>query len=157
MGAHLPGDTPVETEPGRSLVTSRRERGKTTPTTSSPTNRSGLTETELRELLADRHGGLKSALMDQQLVAGIGNIYSDEILFQSRLHPKRPARDLDAAAYRRLHRQLRRVLRTAIDAIPPQTACHAAGCWVIGRTAPLVHEATAKSGDLRPHGRGVFY
>jgi formamidopyrimidine-DNA glycosylase len=74
-----------------------------------------LSYAELRDLLRSRRGGLKSALMDQSVVAGVGNIYSDEILFQARLDPRTPAAEVDDAGYRRLHRQLRRVLRTAAD------------------------------------------
>lgn len=74
-----------------------------------------LSYAELRDLLRARRGALKSALMDQSLISGIGNIYSDEILFQARLAPKRGAADLDAGEYRRLHRQLRRVLQLAAD------------------------------------------
>jgi len=43
---------------------------------------------KFRALLADRKGEIKAVLMDQSLLAGIGNVYSDEILFQARLHPK---------------------------------------------------------------------
>jgi formamidopyrimidine-DNA glycosylase len=53
-------------------------------------------------------------------VAGIGNVYSDEILFHARLDPRRPAAGLSDQELRRLHRQLHRVLRRAIagDAQP---------------------------------------
>lgn len=70
---------------------------------------------DLREILRARRGGIKAALMDQGAVAGVGNIYSDEILFHARLHPRTPAARLDGAAYRRLHRQTRRVLQMAAD------------------------------------------
>jgi formamidopyrimidine-DNA glycosylase len=64
--------------------------------------------------LAGRRRDIKSALMDQALIAGIGNIYSDEILFQARLHPRRRADRLDAAEVRRLFARTRRVLRIAV-------------------------------------------
>lgn len=74
-----------------------------------------LSAADLRDLLQHRRGAVKSALMDQELVAGVGNIYSDEILFHARIDPKAPAAALDQAAVRRLHRQLMRVLRLAAD------------------------------------------
>ncbi len=74
-----------------------------------------VSRTGLRDLLAARGGALKSALMDQSLLAGIGNIYSDEILFQAGVDPRRPASGLDDATLRRLHRQIGRVLRMAAD------------------------------------------
>jgi formamidopyrimidine-DNA glycosylase len=58
---------------------------------------------------------VKAALMDQSLVAGIGNIYADEILFQARLHPKTPGQTLGKAKRRALFGKIREVLETAID------------------------------------------
>jgi len=70
---------------------------------------------DLRALLRGYRGGVKSLLMEQSSIAGIGNIYSDEIVFQARIDPRRPAASLDDAAVRRLHRQMSRVLRLAAD------------------------------------------
>ncbi len=58
---------------------------------------------------------IKSALMDQRRVAGIGNIYADEILHRAGIHPARPADSLDEEELRRLHSSIKRVLREAID------------------------------------------
>jgi formamidopyrimidine-DNA glycosylase len=63
----------------------------------------------------DGRRDLKSALMDQSLVAGIGNIYADEILFQARLHPKTPARSLGNAKRKALFGKVREVLEAAVD------------------------------------------
>lgn len=57
---------------------------------------------------------LKSALMDQARIAGIGNIYSDEILFQARLHPLTLVGDLDSDELGKLYQTTTRVLRQAI-------------------------------------------
>lgn len=64
--------------------------------------------------LEGRRAPLKSALLDQRTVAGLGNIYVDEALWHSRLHPLRRAGSLDGDELRRLHRALRRVLRLGI-------------------------------------------
>ena len=74
-----------------------------------------LTAKKFRELLAGRHGEIKAALMDQSLIAGIGNVYSDEILLQARLHPKTHVEDLDSKQIGNLYRVMRRVLKTAIS------------------------------------------
>lgn len=58
--------------------------------------------------------GIKAILMDQARIAGIGNIYSDEILFQAQVHPALPARSLDAVARARLYAAMRHVLGTAV-------------------------------------------
>ena len=71
----------------------------------------------LREFLAladDRRGNIKSCLLDQHAIAGIGNVYGDEILFHARLHPQRMVRGLSKRDLRLLHRKLQYVLRRAI-------------------------------------------
>jgi formamidopyrimidine-DNA glycosylase len=73
-----------------------------------------LDAASFRERLEGRRGGVKAALMNQQVVAGIGNIYSDEILFQSYLHPMRGVAGLDGETLEELHTQTLRVLGAAI-------------------------------------------
>ena len=58
---------------------------------------------------------LKSLLLDQSFIAGIGNIYADEILFQAQLHPLLPAHSLQRVELRRLWRAVRKVLHQAIE------------------------------------------
>lgn len=65
--------------------------------------------------LANRRQAIKAAIMDQTRMAGIGNTYADEILFQARVHPGVIAGKMDAAATRRLFGAVKSVLRTAID------------------------------------------
>ncbi|MEJ2722331.1 MAG: DNA-formamidopyrimidine glycosylase family protein [bacterium] len=67
------------------------------------------------DLLSDRRGTIKSLLMNQGVLAGIGNIYSDEILFQTGLDPRSEVRALDGRRRGRLLRTIKRVLRKAID------------------------------------------
>ena len=57
---------------------------------------------------------LKPLLMDQRKVAGLGNIYTDEVLWRARLHPLRPSDSLSADELRELARSIRSVLREAI-------------------------------------------
>lgn len=68
-----------------------------------------------RERLEGRTGALKSTLMNQSVVAGLGNVYTDEVLFQAKLHPETPANDLEEKSLKTLHRTIGRVLRTTID------------------------------------------
>ena len=58
---------------------------------------------------------VKAVLLDQTTVAGIGNIYADEILRRARIHPARPAGSLGPAETRRLHAAIRAVLAAAIE------------------------------------------
>ncbi len=70
---------------------------------------------ELDRGLASRVGSLKGALLDQSLVAGLGNIYADEILFRAALHPRLVACRLSTDELRRLHEEMRAVLQQAIE------------------------------------------
>jgi formamidopyrimidine-DNA glycosylase len=71
----------------------------------------------LRALIDRRRGGLKAFLLRQDLIAGIGNLYADEILFQARLHPSRSLRNLRPAQVRALHRSIRGALRRGIASL----------------------------------------
>jgi formamidopyrimidine-DNA glycosylase len=64
--------------------------------------------------LQGRSGRLKTLLLNQAFVAGVGNIYADEALWRARLHPLRTADTLTPDEVRRLHRAVRAVLRQAI-------------------------------------------
>jgi formamidopyrimidine-DNA glycosylase len=70
----------------------------------------------LRRLVRSRRRLLKPFLLDQHLIAGIGNIYADEILHESRLRPDRLSNELSLTSERRLHEAIHRVLLDAIDA-----------------------------------------
>ncbi|HVM24461.1 MAG TPA: bifunctional DNA-formamidopyrimidine glycosylase/DNA-(apurinic or apyrimidinic site) lyase, partial [Candidatus Limnocylindrales bacterium] len=78
-----------------------------------PLSRS-FTAERFAERLARRSAKLKTLLLDQAFVAGIGNIYADEALWRARLHPLRAADTLDQGDVRRLHRAVRQVLREGI-------------------------------------------
>lgn len=68
-----------------------------------------------RALVSGKRTALKSLLMDQGRLSGIGNVYSDEILFQAGLHPKATAGELGKDTVDSLHDTMRRVLERAID------------------------------------------
>jgi formamidopyrimidine-DNA glycosylase len=57
---------------------------------------------------------VKARLMDQGVVAGVGNLLADETLWRARLDPRRPAGALDAEELRRLWRELRAATRSAV-------------------------------------------
>ena len=68
-----------------------------------------------REHLRRRRGRLKSTLLDQSFIAGVGNIYADEALWRARLHPLRSIPTLRPPDERRLHTSIRAVLEEAIE------------------------------------------
>jgi formamidopyrimidine-DNA glycosylase len=68
----------------------------------------------LADKLAIRRAPLKAVLLDQRVVAGLGNIYADEALWRARLSPLRPAASLSGDEVRHLHRAIRDALRAGI-------------------------------------------
>lgn len=64
--------------------------------------------------IAARKGNVKAALLDQRLVAGLGNIYVDEALFRARIHPRRTLQSLTPVEIERLYEAIVHVLRRAI-------------------------------------------
>jgi formamidopyrimidine-DNA glycosylase len=72
--------------------------------------------TEFRAIVGARRGRIKSLLLDQTRIAGVGNIYADETLFDARIHPETPASSLRPEAVERLYRSLRKILAAAIEA-----------------------------------------
>jgi formamidopyrimidine-DNA glycosylase len=74
-----------------------------------------FTARRLADALARRRGRLKTLLLNQDFIAGVGNIYADEALWRARLHPLRDAGSLRADDARRLHGALREVLAEAVE------------------------------------------
>lgn len=69
----------------------------------------------LAQGLAGRRTPIKAALLNQSLVAGLGNIYVDESLFCARIHPARQAASLKAAEVKRLYSCIVQVLQRAVE------------------------------------------
>jgi formamidopyrimidine-DNA glycosylase len=73
-----------------------------------------FTVAHLADRLGTRKTNVKSALLDQRTLAGLGNIYTDEALWWARIHPLRPAESLERDEVRHLHRAIRRALERGI-------------------------------------------
>ena len=74
-----------------------------------------FTPTALAELLRRRRTRLKPLLLDQRVIAGIGNIYADEALCRAQLHPLRASASLDADEVARLHSGIRLALLQGLE------------------------------------------
>lgn len=74
-----------------------------------------FTASRFGEMLAQRRGRIKSLLLNQRFLVGLGNIYVNEALWRARVHPLRAADTLSLAEVERLHGAIRAVLREAID------------------------------------------
>jgi formamidopyrimidine-DNA glycosylase len=75
----------------------------------------GFDQASLAAVLAGAPGQLKSVLADQSLLAGVGNAYSDEILWAAKLSPFKSAAKLDEVEMARLYEALTGILRGAVE------------------------------------------
>lgn len=71
---------------------------------------------KFQKRLAEKHGKIKPVLMDQSLIAGIGNIYSDEILWLAGIHPLRPVSSLTRKELKSVFNSTKKILKKAIKA-----------------------------------------
>lgn len=68
------------------------------------------------EIMKNKGGKIKSVLMDQNVIAGIGNIYSDEILWLAGIHPTRKTSELKNSELKKIYESIRPILSKAISA-----------------------------------------
>ena len=82
----------------------------------------GVTAAYLQERLSSRRISIKEGLLEQSVIAGIGNIYSDEILFACKIYPGKAANTLTSAQWRRLADQIPKTMEYYIEtnAISPE-------------------------------------
>jgi formamidopyrimidine-DNA glycosylase len=73
-----------------------------------------VTWREFKQRLAGKKSSIKSALMDQALLAGIGNVYSDEILFHARVHPQAKVDRVSEKQLNQIYKMMKSVLHKAI-------------------------------------------
>lgn len=114
-----------------------------------------LSPEQFAELIRGRKGRLKPLLMHQQTIAGIGNIYANEILFRARLHPSRPAHRLNREAIGRLYDTMQVVLREAIECGGSSVRDFFAPDGTPGRYKAF-HLVYDKEGQLCPNDCGAF-
>lgn len=76
---------------------------------------SGFTQEAFIGMLSGRTTPVKALLLDQRRIAGIGNIYACEALWEARIHPSRPSRSLRKPAIYRLRRAIVDILQRAVD------------------------------------------
>ena len=73
-----------------------------------------VTEAQFLAAMRGRKGAIKSWLMNQNLVAGLGNIYADEALFEARIHPLSQPGRVSAGKAHQLYKAVRKVLDRAV-------------------------------------------
>ena len=75
----------------------------------------GFTLEQFKNLLVNKKGGIKSFLIDQKNVAGIGNVYIQDILFKAKLHPNRKISTLSEKEINDLYNAIRDILNRSIE------------------------------------------
>ncbi|MFO8018284.1 MAG: DNA-formamidopyrimidine glycosylase family protein [Promethearchaeia archaeon] len=76
-----------------------------------------ISREKFMEKMKKKRSYLKTALMDQETICGIGNIYSDEILFQARMHPKKKINKLSDSEMEGLYNNTHDVLETSVERV----------------------------------------
>ena len=74
-----------------------------------------ISEEEFISRLEKKKSMIKSALTNQNSISGIGNVYADEILFQAKIHPKKPTSKLSKADLKKIYKNTQKVLKKAIE------------------------------------------
>jgi formamidopyrimidine-DNA glycosylase len=72
-------------------------------------------EERFREILSGHSAAVKSTLMNQRAISGLGNIYSDEILYQTGIHPETRSDELSSERQHALYETMRSVIKAAIE------------------------------------------
>lgn len=74
-----------------------------------------FTLNNLKKLLNLRSVNIKNILMDQGIIAGIGNIYANEILYDARIYPLRPANSLNSNEIRQIYHSIKKIMNLAVE------------------------------------------
>ncbi len=74
-----------------------------------------LNYSKFKNLIKGKNAMVKSILMNHEIIAGIGNIYSDEILFQSEIHPKAVTKSVDEKKLKEIYYNIKYILNIAIN------------------------------------------
>ncbi|MBZ9578681.1 DNA-formamidopyrimidine glycosylase [Patescibacteria group bacterium] len=69
---------------------------------------------KFKDVLTGKKGKIKQILMNQEVIAGIGNIYSDEILFEARIHPLKEVPNLNKDEFKEIFRAIKKILKKAV-------------------------------------------
>ena len=111
----------------------------------------------LRAALSTRRGAIKPALLDQRVVAGLGNIYAAEALWEAGVSPLAPAQRLSAARLERLVAAVRRVIERARQRRSRYSEGVDDGLRVYGREQERCERCGARVRRIVQAGRSTYY
>ena len=151
---------------GTMEIKSKEELFSTHPLSSLGVEANMLTKEYLKEKMSGHHRELKVLLLDQTVIAGIGNIYADEICYLANLHPSQDVYYLDEEDYQNISKASKIVIENAILAGGTTIRTYTSSLGVTGlfQLQLNVHtkkgEACSKCGNLivklRVGGRGTY-
>lgn len=121
----------------------------------------------LTQTLTKRQRPIKTALLDQTLIAGLGNIYADEVLFLSGVHPTTTCATLTPKQVRSLHKSIQTVLKTALEEggttfsnflnVVGVNGNYGRAAWVYGRKGQPCRHCGTPIESLRLAGRSSHF
>lgn len=116
---------------GRIYLTADAERilGRLGPEPLEP----AFTPAVFKKMIRHRNRRLKPLLLDQTFIAGLGNIYTDEALWEAKIHPQRLAAELTPHESRRLHAAIQSVLRRGLKNLGTSLGTGQANFYSVGR------------------------
>jgi formamidopyrimidine-DNA glycosylase len=105
-----------------------------------------MTDLQLQQAAGSSSRAIKAVLLDQSVVAGIGNIYADELLFLAGVAPQRASHSLGQQDWVRIGTAMRSVLRAAVDARGSSIRDYVDATGVVG-SATLLHRVYGRGGE----------
>jgi formamidopyrimidine-DNA glycosylase len=87
----------------------------------------------LQQMMNRRNRRVKPLLLDQTFIAGLGNIYTDEALWEAKIHPQRPAAELTSKEAKTLHAAIQRVLRRGLKNLGTSLGTGKANFYSVGQ------------------------
>ncbi|NJM78105.1 MAG: DNA-formamidopyrimidine glycosylase [Acaryochloridaceae cyanobacterium RU_4_10] len=126
-----------------------------------------LSDEYLEKVLRGRDRPIKNALLDQTLIAGLGNIYVDESLFLSGIHPTQPCKRLTVSQIKKLHGAIEEVIQTALTQggttfssfrqVSGTNGNYGGVAWVYRRGGQPCHQCNTPIEKMRLGGRSCHF
>jgi len=102
-----------------------------------------ISEKDFKMLFSNKKGNVKTALMDQAFIAGLGNLYVDEMLFQTGIHPSSKSENLEAKDLENMYHKMNTILETVYS------------CKTEGEPVPVTYLRSHRdAGGECPNGKG---
>lgn len=116
-----------------------------------------ISEEDFLHTLRSSKGAVKPALMDQHKIAGVGNVYADEILFQAGIHPQVPLKSLSVERLKKIYTQLHRVHEAAVKVNAVRTQMPDWALMKIRKTTLLCPKCGTSLKNVLVNGRETLF